>query len=82
MDTENKFMVASQGGQIVMLAPVTRMSKADALNLAAWLVVLADERDEFPGGRKRWRKRLSPTFCDPPQLKPFERAQNGKSCEA
>ncbi len=48
MDTENKFMVASQGGQIVMLAPVTRMSKADALNLAAWLVVLADERDEFP----------------------------------
>lgn len=45
---DNKFFVGIQGDNIVTMRPVpTRMSKDDALNLAAWLAVLADERDQF-----------------------------------
>jgi DeoR/GlpR family transcriptional regulator of sugar metabolism len=50
MDTLNKFGVGVSGlgleSIVVLLNPARVMSKQDALNLAAWLVVLADEADE------------------------------------
>ncbi len=50
---ENKWLVGVQGDQIVMGLPMraARMSKEDALLLAAWLVALAStnvERDFEP----------------------------------
>ena len=47
MDTLNKFMVSVRGEDILVmnLRPSGVLSKAEALNLAAWLVSLAD-----PGG--------------------------------
>jgi hypothetical protein len=43
----NKFAVGLQGESIMVMFPVPqRLSKADALNLAAWIVVLAAEGDE------------------------------------
>ena len=48
-DTSNKFMVGVSGAHIVMLRPPRgSITKEDALNLAAWLVALADEGDKFP----------------------------------
>lgn len=49
IDTTNKFIVAAQGDAIRVMRPhmATAMSKDDALNLAAWLVALAD-----PGGER------------------------------
>lgn len=45
----NKFFVGVQQDDIVFVIPVPkRISKADALNLAAWLVALSDRDDEFP----------------------------------
>ena len=39
----NQFLVAVQGDNIVLLRPVPQcLTKDDALNLAAWLVVLAE----------------------------------------
>ena len=45
METLNKWLVGEQGDMIVMGLPAmaARMSKDDALLLAAWLVVLASE---------------------------------------
>jgi hypothetical protein len=42
---ENKFIVGVQGDQIVVGLPMrtARMSKADALLLAAWLVALSTD---------------------------------------
>lgn len=49
IDTMNRFMVGIQGGNIiVMRPPIAPISKADALILAAHLVAMADDRDEFP----------------------------------
>lgn len=49
IDTTNKFMVSLHGDGIVMLRrPASQLSKAEALNLAAWLVALADRHDSFP----------------------------------
>jgi hypothetical protein len=51
MDTTNKFMVAGAAERLLILKaqwlaqPIT---KADALNLAAWLVALADDDGAFP----------------------------------
>jgi hypothetical protein len=44
---ENKFIVGSQGDLIVIGLPfrTARMSKSDALELAAWLVALAEDKD-------------------------------------
>jgi len=47
---ENKFLVGSQGEQIVIRLPMrsARMSKEDALTLAAWLVAMAEtEQGQF-----------------------------------
>lgn len=50
IDTFNKFLVGAQGDQIAFLRPVPpRISKADALLLAAYLVCMADADDEFDG---------------------------------
>ena len=46
--THNKFMVSAKAGEILILRmPAGRMTRPDALNLAAWLVAVAD-RGEFP----------------------------------
>lgn len=47
LDASNKFFVGVQGDQIVIMNCTPRITKADALNLAAWLVVLADSDDSF-----------------------------------
>lgn len=43
IDTSNKFMVGVQGGDIVIMRPVSRMSKRDALVFAATIATLADD---------------------------------------
>lgn len=49
IDTANRFLVGIQGGDIVvMLPPKGPISKKHALNLAAHLVAMADDNDEFP----------------------------------
>lgn len=48
LETGNKFMIGVQGESLIPMMPLPRkLSKADALNLAAWLVALADEDDQF-----------------------------------
>jgi len=47
MDTTNKQLVSTNGEQILVIMPAQRMSKADALLHAAWLVALADDDDTF-----------------------------------
>ncbi len=51
---ENKFMIGTRDGQIIiMLPPQSPMSKDDAKNLAAWLMAMAgadeDEAAELVG---------------------------------
>lgn len=49
IDTSNVFMVGVSGGRIILLKPPRgSFSNEDALNLAAWLVALADDGDKFP----------------------------------
>ena len=48
MDTANLFAVGSRGEIVTIGRQVTPISKEEALNLAAWLVAMADDRDEFP----------------------------------
>ncbi len=44
IDTMNKFFVGVQGDNVVFLRPIPqKISKADALLLAAWIVALADD---------------------------------------
>lgn len=44
LDSSNKFIVGTIGDDISIVRPVPlRMSKADALNLAVYLAVLADD---------------------------------------
>lgn len=48
----NRFFVGLQGENVMIMRPVPqRLTKAEALNLAAWLVALADETggEEFDG---------------------------------
>jgi hypothetical protein len=49
IDTMNKFLVSVRGDHIVVLNPPRMpITNADALNLAAWLVVLVGaDREEF-----------------------------------
>ena len=50
MDTANLFAVGSRGETIMIGRRniVSVLSKEEALNLAAWLVLIADDRNEFP----------------------------------
>ena len=49
IDTMNRQMVGRQGDDVVVMFPAARMTKAEALTHAAWLVALADDSgDEFP----------------------------------
>lgn len=48
LDSGNKFGVGVSGARIVILKPPTgTITKDDALNLAAWLAVLADGRPPY-----------------------------------
>lgn len=48
IDTTNHFLVGVRGdGLIVVNQPVGVISRERALNLAAWLVALADRDDKF-----------------------------------
>jgi len=48
MDTANKFFVGMQGDDIVFVKPVPqRLAPEDALNLAAWIVALANVDGTF-----------------------------------
>lgn len=46
METGNEQMVGVQGDFIVVMFPKTRMTKAEALRHAAWIVALADDGEE------------------------------------
>ena len=46
--TLNKQLVGVRGETVVIQHSPYRLSKADALNVAAWLVALADDNNEFP----------------------------------
>lgn len=49
LDISNTYMVGVSGANIIMLRPPRgSMSKSDALNLAAWIVALADDHSKFP----------------------------------
>lgn len=48
LPSHNKFLVSAKAGEILILRmPAGRMTRPDALNLAAWLVAIADRGDEF-----------------------------------
>lgn len=47
LDASNKFMVGVQGDNVIIMRRFNILTKADALNLAAWLVTLANDNDEF-----------------------------------
>lgn len=48
MDTTNKFLVSTQGEHVVVMLPLPpRLTREEALNLAAYLVGLADMNGEF-----------------------------------
>ena len=46
VDASNRFLVGMQGEEIVIFAVGRRLSHDDALNLAAWIVTLADPLGE------------------------------------
>lgn len=47
-DTRNRFLVGGGALKIIFVKPVPReITKDDALNLAAWLVALADDDGKF-----------------------------------
>ena len=51
IDLANKFLVGTKRNEICTLFPVPRvMSKKDALNLAVWLVAVADDTGGAQGG--------------------------------
>lgn len=48
MDTMNKFLIGLNGDDLVFLKPVPqRLSKEDSLLLAAWLVAMVADVDQF-----------------------------------
>lgn len=47
-DCTNYQAVGMNSDEIVILMPRARMTKEEALIHAAWLVVLADDENEFP----------------------------------
>lgn len=46
-DGDNVFFVSVKGDNIVVMRHFSEITKTDALNLAAWLVTMADTNDEF-----------------------------------
>lgn len=48
IDTANRFLVGARGDDLVILRFARSVTKEEALNLAAWLVALADSKGEFP----------------------------------
>lgn len=53
VDTANHFLVGAQGETLVILNPPGRpITRREALNLAAWLVVLADVVQPDPDGKE------------------------------
>lgn len=44
---DNEFLVGVRGDSIVVMRPVSNVSKRTALKYAAWIVALADNNDEF-----------------------------------
>lgn len=49
MDTFNQFLVGVRADKIHIMSPPKReITKDEALMLAAWLVVLADDDEKFP----------------------------------
>lgn len=45
----NKFFVGIAGEIVTIMKPIPpKLSKEDAINLAAWLVAVADDDDKFP----------------------------------
>ncbi len=43
----NRMFVGLQGDDVTILKLSARVTRRDALNLAAWLVAVADDDDEF-----------------------------------
>jgi hypothetical protein len=48
IDITNKFLVGAQVDRIIIMKPVQVLTNDEALNLAAWLVALADLDNRFP----------------------------------
>jgi hypothetical protein len=48
IDTTNDSLVGILGDGIVIAKMRPRLTKAEALRLAAWIVAIADDDDEFP----------------------------------
>lgn len=48
LNLSNDQLVGAQGEEIIVMFPKQRMGKAEALRHAAWIVALADTKDEFP----------------------------------
>ena len=46
IDTTNKFIVSAQGNDVIILRAVSLITQEDALNLAAYLVALSEQRFE------------------------------------
>ena len=49
IETINDSAVGIHDGDIVILNPKPRLNRQEALRLAGWIVVLADDQDEFAG---------------------------------
>ena len=48
MDTSNKFIIGGRGHNLVFIRPVPQeISNDDAVNLAAWLIVLTGAQEEI-----------------------------------
>jgi hypothetical protein len=47
MQGRNVQLVAIRGSEIIVMAPRLKMSREEAVNLAAYLVALADGEDDF-----------------------------------
>lgn len=45
VETTNDFLVGTHGDEIAIMRPPFRLTKVEALRLAAWLVALAEEDD-------------------------------------
>jgi hypothetical protein len=48
VDTTNICAVAINGDKIIILRPLSVLTKEQALQLAAYLVAMADDNNEFP----------------------------------
>jgi hypothetical protein len=66
MEGRNVQLVAIRGNEIVILQPRQKMSREEAVNLAAYLVALADGEDDFIETLSDLQDRTNPrTILDP-----------------